>query len=283
MSSLAVAALGGTGAAILGAGVLGAGAGIYGSSQAANAQENAAAQSAAVQREMAANSIAAQKEMYQQGRTDLQPYREGGVAAQNQLLALQGIGGDTTSPEYGKYAKDFSMADFTTSPGYQFSLDQGLRAIKARDASQGRTFSGANDKGILDYATGKASGEYQNAFNNYMTSRNARLGSLQSLYAGGQASAAGSAAQAGALGTNLGNTYTGLGQGIAQADVAAGNAQASGYLNQSNAVTNALNQGMSSYTMNNYLNRISNQNPYAYGSAGYTGQGPFMSGVPSGN
>jgi len=242
--------------AIAGSAIIGAGASIYGSSQAANAQKNAAAQSAAVQQQMADQSIAAQKEMYQQGRTDLQPYREGGVAAQNQLLALQGIGGDTTSPEYGKYAKDFSMADFTTSPGYQFSLNQGLQAIKARDASQGRTFSGANDKGILDYATGKASGEYQNAFNNYMTSRNARLGSLQSLYAGGQASAAGSAAAAQNLGTNLGNTYTGLGQGIAQADVAAGNAQASGYLNSANAVTNALNQGMSSYTMNNYLNRV---------------------------
>ena len=252
--------------AIAGSAIIGAGAGLYGSSQAANAQENAAAQSAAVQREMAANSIAAQKEMYQQGRTDLQPYREGGVAAQNQLLALQGIGGDTTSPEYGKYAKDFSMSDFTTSPGYQFSLDQGLRAIKARDASQGRTFSGANDKGILDYATGKASGEYQNAFNNYMTSRNARLGSLQNLYAGGQASAAGSAAQAQGLGTSLGNTYTGLGQGIAQADVAAGNAQASGYLNQANAVTNALNQGMSSYTMNNYLN---NRNPTAMSATSF--------------
>jgi hypothetical protein len=57
------------------------------------------------------------------------------------------------------------------------------------------------------------------------------------------------------LGTSLGNTYTGLGQGIAQAEVAGGNAQASGYLNQANAVTNALNQGMSSYMMNNYLNR----------------------------
>jgi hypothetical protein len=72
----------------------------------------------------------------------------------------------------------------------------------------------------------------------------------------GQASAAGSAAQAQGLGTNLGNTYTGLGQGTAQADVAAGNAQASGYLNQSNAVTNALNQGMSSYMQNQYLNRL---------------------------
>jgi hypothetical protein len=239
--------------AIAGSAVLGAGSSLIGSSKAADAQREAAAQSAAAQREGADKSIAAQREMFDIGRADLAPYREGGVTAQNQLMQLLGIGGDQNAPEYGRYAKDFGAADFTASPGYQFSLDQGLRAIKARDAAQGRTFSGANDKGILDYATGKASGEYQNAFNNYMTSRNARLGSLQSLYAGGQASAAGSAAQAGTLGQNLGQTYTGLGQGLAQAAVAGGNAQASGYINQANAVTNALNQGMSSYMMNNYL------------------------------
>jgi len=283
MSSLAVAALGGTGAAILGAGVLGAGAGIYGSSQAANAQENAAAQSAAVQREMAANSIAAQKEMYQQGRTDLQPYREGGVTAQNQLMQMLGIGGDTTAANYGKYSKDFGMSDFTTDPGYQFRLEQGMKALNASAAARGMGVSGANIKGATEYGQNLGSQEYQNAFNRYQTNRTAQLAPLQGLYAGGQAAAAGSAAAAQNLGTNLGNTYTGLGQGIAQADVAAGNAQASGYLNQSNAVTNALNQGMSSYTMNNYLNRGGGMNPYSYGAAGYTGQGPFMSGVPSGN
>ena len=253
MSSLAVAALGGTGAAILGAGVLGAGAGIYGSSQAANAQENAAERSAAVQREMAANSIAAQREMFDIGRTDLAPYRETGVEAQNQLRSFLGIGGDTTAPGYGKYTKDFGMSDFTADPGYQFRLKTGLESLERSAAARGMGLSGAALKGITDYSQNKASDEYTNAFNRYQTNRTAQLAPLQSLYAGGQAAAAGSAAQAGALGTNLGNTYTGLGQGIAQADVAAGNAQASGYLNQSNAVTNALNQGMSSYIMSNYL------------------------------
>jgi len=253
--------------AIAGSSVLGAGASLFGSSNAADAQRDAAAQSAAVQKEMADKSIAAQRAMFDIGRADLAPYRQGGETAQNQLMQMLGIGGDTTAANYGKYAKDFGMSDFTTDPGYQFSLDQGLRAIKARDASQGRTFSGANDKGILDYATGKASGEYQNAFNRYQTNRTAQLAPLQSLYAGGQAAAAGSAAAAQNLGTNLGNTYSNLGSNLGQADVAAGNAQASGYLNQANAVTNALNQGMSSYTMNNYLNRGgAGVNPYSGGS-----------------
>ena len=242
--------------AIVGSSVLGAGASLFGASSAADAQREAAAQSAAAQREAAAQSIAAQREMFDIGRADLAPYREGGVAAQNQLRSFLGIGGDATAPGYGKYTKDFGMSDFTTDPGYQFRLEQGLRAINASAAAKGMGMAGANIKGAAEYGQNLASNEYTNAFNRYQTNRAAQLDPLFKLYSGGQASAAGSAAQAGALGTNLGNTYAGLGQGIAQADVAAGNAQASGYLNQANAVTNALNQGMSSYMMSNYLGGI---------------------------
>jgi hypothetical protein len=159
------------------------------------------------------------------------------------------------------------MSDFTTDPGYQFRLEQGMKALNASAAAKGMGMSGANIKGATEYGQNLGSQEYQNAFNRYQTNRTAQLAPLQSLYAGGQAAAAGSAAQAGALGSNLGQTYTGLGQGLGQAAVAAGNAQASGYLNQANAVTNALNQGMSSYTMNNYLNRGgAGVNPYSGGS-----------------
>jgi hypothetical protein len=242
--------------AIAGSSVLGAGASLFGASNAADAQREAAAASAAAQREAADKSIAAQREMFDIGRADLAPYREGGVAAQNQLRSFLGIGGDATAPGYGKYTKDFGMSDFTTDPGYQFRLDQGLRAINASAAAKGMGMAGANIKGAAEYGQNLASNEYQNAFNRYQTNRAAQLDPLFKLYSGGQASAAGSAAQAQALGQNLGSTYTNLGQGIAQADVAAGNAQASGYLNSANAVTNALNQGMSSYTMNNYLNRV---------------------------
>ena len=256
--------------AILGAAVLGGGASLLGSSNAANAQQEAAAQSAAAQREAADKSIAAQREMFDIGRADLAPYREGGTTAQNQLMQLLGIGGDQNAQGYGRYAKDFGMSDFTTDPGYQFRLEQGMKALNASAAAKGMGMSGANIKGATEYGQNLGSQEYQNAFNRYQTNRTAQLAPLQSLYAGGQAAAAGSAAQAGALGTNLGNTYTNLGQGLGQAAVASGNAQASGYLNQANAVTNALNQGMSSYTMNNYLNRGAGGIPAApmYGGSG---------------
>jgi hypothetical protein len=242
--------------AIIGSAVLGAGAGLYGSSKAADAQQAAAERSAAAQREAADKSIAAQREMFDIGRADLAPYREGGTTVQNQLMTLLGIGGDQNAQGYGRYAKDFGMSDFTTDPGYQFRLEQGMKALNASAAAKGMGMSGANIKGATEYGQNLGSQEYQNAFNRYQTNRTAQLAPLQSLYAGGQAAAAGSAAQAGALGSNLGQTYTGLGQGLAQAEVAGGNAQASGYLNSANAVTNALNQGMSSYMQSQYLNRL---------------------------
>ena len=242
--------------AIAGSSVLGAGASLFGASSAANAQRDAAAASAAAQREAADKSIAAQREMFDIGRADLAPYREGGVAAQNQLRSFLGIGGDQTAPGYGRYAKDFSMSDFTADPGYAFRLSEGMKGLNAQAAARGGMISGAALKAATNYGQEAGSKEYQNAFNRYQTNRAAQLDPLFKLYSGGQASAAGSAAQAGALGQNLGSTYTGLGQGLAQAAVAGGNAQASGYLNQANAVTNALNQGMSSYMMSNYLGGI---------------------------
>ena len=116
--------------------------------------------------------------------------------------------------------------------------------------------SGANIKGATEYGQNMGSQEYQNAFNRYQTNRANQLTPLQGLYTGGQAAAAGSAASANALGQNLGQTYTNLGQGLGQAAVAGGNAQAAGYMNASNAINNALSSGMSSYMNYNLTNKL---------------------------
>jgi hypothetical protein len=205
---------------------------------------------------MAQQSIAAQKEMYQQGRTDLQPYREGGVTAQNQLMQMLGIGGDVNAANYGKYGKDFAMSDFTTDPGYQFRLDEGMKGLNASAAARGGMISGAALKAATNYGQQAGSQEYRNAFNRYQTNRNNQIAPLQSLYAGGQAAAAGSAAQSQALGQNLGSTYTNLGSNLGQAAVAGGNAAATGGYNAANAFSNAASQGTSSYLQSQYLNKL---------------------------
>lgn len=238
--------------AIGGSAILGAGASIYG----ANAQSNAAAQSAAIQKQMADQSIAAQKEMYQQGRADLQPYRESGVTAQNQLMQMLGIGGDVNAANYGKYGKDFGMSDFTADPGYAFRLSEGMKGLNASAAARGGMISGAALKAATNYGQQAGSQEYTNAFNRYQTNRNNQIAPLMDFERLGQASAAGSAAAANTTGANLGSTYTNLGSNLGQAAVAGGNAAATGGYNAANAFSNAASQGTSSYLQSQYLNKL---------------------------
>ena len=233
-----------TAAAIIGAGALSAGAGIYGASKAADAQTAAADKSAALQREMF------------EKQTELQePFRQGGLSAQNQLLtllglkvptgegAVPGLSVDPNSPDFGSAARSFSMADFQADPGYAFRMSEGMKALDRSAAARGGLLSGAALKGATRFGQDLASTEYTNAFNRYQTERAARLNPLQSLLGAGQSSA-----------NTLTNAAGALGQGLGQAAVASGNAKASSYMNMSNSLTNALNQGVNMYAQMPYLN-----------------------------
>lgn len=234
-----------TGAAILGSGALSAGAGIFGASQAskaAKAQAAAAAQSAAMQKEMFDKQVALQE-----------PFRQGGMTAQNRLMTLLGLtpaegSGLTVDPnaaDYGRYARDFSMADYQQDPGYAFRMSEGMKALERSAAARGGLMSGAMMKGITRFGQDQASQEYQNAFNRYQVNRSNQLNPLQSLMGSGQTSA---------------NTLTSaagqLGQGLGQAAVAQGAARASGYMNQANALQNALGGVSNNLMLYNMMNRF---------------------------
>lgn len=224
-------------AAILGAAVVGAGAGIYGSSQAARAQKSAANRAADSQAAMLERQIEVQE-----------PFRQGSMAAQNRLMTLlglqlpEGAGGvpglavDAKSPEFGKYARDFSMKDFQADPGYGFRMSEGMKAIERSAAARGGLLSGATLKGVTRFGQDTASAEYLNAFNRYQTNRANQLNPLQSLMGAGQTSA---------------NTLSGAmgqaGQGMSNAMLAGGAARASGYTGMANAVTSGLSTGANLY------------------------------------
>jgi hypothetical protein len=93
----------------------------------------------------------------QQTRADLQPWRETG---QNALMIAGNLAGAN-----GPQAATAAMGDFTTSPGYQFRLDEGLRAIDAGAASQGILRSGATQKREMAFGEGLASQEFENYYN----------------------------------------------------------------------------------------------------------------------
>ena len=249
---------------ILGA-VIGAGASLIGGMMASSA----ASKAADAQVQAANNDIALQKAMFEKQVALQEPFRAAGLTAQNRLLDLLGLSGNTTAKGYGSMGEQFSADKFVADPSYAFRLSEGQKALDASAAARGGLLSGNTLKATVDYGQNAASQEYQNAFNRYQTERANILNPLQSLGGVGQTSA---------------NTLGGAAQNYAnqagEAGRYAGNAQASSYMGAANAwnqalggASNALTRGMT----NSYMYG-GGGSPYAYGAGGYTGYGPFMGG-----
>jgi hypothetical protein len=190
------------------------------SRRAADAQVQSAAEASRLQREMFDRQVQLQE-----------PFRQGGLAGQNRLLELLGIGGDAQAGDYGRDARDFSMNDFEVDPGYGFRLAEGNKALERSAAARGMVMSGSMLKGAQRFGQDMASNEYQNAYNRFQTNRSSRLNPLMGLAGAGQGATNVLSGAAGQLGQNLGENAMG-----------AGNARASGYIGSANAYTNAVNQ-----------------------------------------
>ena len=242
-----------TAAAIIGGSLIGGGASMIASSKAAGAQKQAADAAAASQERMFERQVELQE-----------PFRQGGLTAQQQIMQLLGIGGDKTAGAYGSLAKPFGMEQFQQDPGYAFRQAEGMKALERSAAARGNLLSGSTMKGIQRFGQDLASQEYQNAFNRYQVERAARLNPLQSLMGAGQTSA---------------NVLTGaagqLGQGLANAEMAAGQSRASGYVGQANALNQAIG-GATNYMVQAPMYNAMTQF-YNSGAAG--GGGSFGGGV----
>ena len=239
--------------AIIGSAVLGAGAGLLGSSQASRAQSRAARDAARAQVEAAERAGDAQRAMFER-QIELQaPFREAGLAAQNRLLALLGLGGEAGASDFGRYARDFSMSDFEADPGYGFRMSEGMKALERSAAARGGLLSGATLRGVQRFGQDLASQEYQNAFNRYQVNRANQLNPLQSLMGAGQTGANVLTSAAGDLGRGLAGSYMAGGQGAAAGLLGAGQARASGYVGMANALTGALQSAVPNYMMYRYM------------------------------
>lgn len=231
-----------TTAAIVGGAALAGGvASGIGASKAADAQESAAKSAAGVQ-----------KYMFDESTRLSEPWREGG---ENALQALQyelglgelpmhlggetrfGVGGDEfdTHEEAERHRRTlgegapsieeiqsggFQYAGFQETPGYQFNLDEGQKAINRSLAARGGLLSGNAVKEGMRFSQGLADQTYSNHL--------ARLANV--------AGAGGNVAQ------QQGATAIQTGQGIADARIQQGNARASGYAATGQAISGGFNQ-----------------------------------------
>jgi hypothetical protein len=175
-----------------------------------------------------------------------EPFRQAGLAGQNRLTALLGVGEDKTAPGYGKYASaEFGADKFQADPSYAFRMSEGMKALERSAAARGGLLSGSTLKGIQRYGQDLASTEFQNAFNRYQAERTGTLNPFQALAGTAQSSANVLGQQAGALGQQLGSNIIG-----------AGNAQAAGTIGQANAIAGGLGQGLNFYQNQQLLNRL---------------------------
>lgn len=201
----------------------------------ASASKSAAQTQADAARE--ANQLA--YKIYGEQKALQEPFRQAGINAQNKLLTYLGLPGGTEGADFGKYAKDFGMSDFTADPGYAFRMSEGLKGLERSAAARGGLLSGTGLKNISRFGQDLASQEYQNAFNRYQVNRANQLNPLGSLLASGQSAAANQGSAAGQYGATAGANITG-----------AGAATAAGNVGATNALTSALGS---------YLNYSSNQ------------------------
>jgi hypothetical protein len=142
---------------------------------------------------------------FQQQRADTAPWRAAGEQALPATADLLGLN--------GPQAATAAMGNFTTSPGYQFQLQEGLRAIDAGAAHEGMLRSGAVLKAEQKYGQDLANQDFGTYYNRLFQLSN--LGG--NVAVGGATNAAGSASAAlgGATAQNsiLGNTAQGLSSG----------------------------------------------------------------------
>jgi hypothetical protein len=214
--------------------------------------QDASQNAADAQRYAADQSSGTQLSMFNQNRQDYAPWRQAGVNALARLTAGTAPGGE--------YSRSFTMNDYQQDPGYNFRLTEGLKAINNSAAARGLLQSGANLKGLNRYAQDYASGEYTNAFNRFQLDQSNRFNRNAALAGIGQ-TAQQQLAQQGA------NTAAQIGQN----QLAAGNAQAAGYIGGANALSGAIGQGMNFYNQNRLLDQL--QRGGGYGSGGYGGGG----------
>jgi len=205
-------------------------------------QQAQAAQSAAQTQANAANYAAnLQQQQFATNQANLSPYMSIGTAALPQLLQSLGYQG-----QYGPNGNltglsgqgfQFNPSNLAQTPGYQFTLQQGLNAVNNATSATGQTGSGAQAKGLANYATGLAQNTYNQQYQNALTTYQQNASTLGSLLSTGQNAAAGLGSMGMQNAQSVGNTLQGGANATAAGQIAAGNAT-------SNALNGAMQLGL---------------------------------------
>lgn len=178
------------GVATVAGGLLGSSA----SGKAASAQAQAAQQAGDLQAQATREQIAAQERMFERQIELQEPFRQRGITAINRMdtatnvlpylsprTQTPGAFAPQTGlpagfdPQTGLPAQFTGQVDLQADPGYQFRLQEGLKALDRQAAARGGLISGAALKASQRYGQDLASQEYGAAYGRALTEYQAGL------------------------------------------------------------------------------------------------------------
>lgn len=200
-------------------------AGLAGAYLSSNASQNAAS----TQVNAANQAAALQYQEFLQQQQNEAPY----LAAGTQALG-------TLQQKLPSLSAPFTMADFQSDPGYQFTLQQGQQAIDNSSAARGLVDSTGTMKDLSTFNQNAASTQYQNAYNNYVQNQNQTYNQLAGIAGIGQVATGQSNQAAQTAGAQIGGDITSAGNAAAAGQVGTANAW-------NGAIGTASNAGMGAW------------------------------------
>lgn len=199
---------------------------------------SAAKDAAKTQADAADQAAALQKQEFDVQQQNLAPWLAAGQVGLGQLMSGTGPNGNLLTPFSGTFIPP-TEADAQATPGYQFTLDQGNKAILNAQTASGGAFTGGTAKSLEAFNSGLADSTYSNRFNqalqtfqtqfnSYNTNQSNQFNRLASIAGIGQ-TATGQLNQAAQnYATTAGNDLTSAGAATAAGQVGSANAINSG-------------------------------------------------------
>lgn len=219
--------------AILGGIAAGAVSGLFGAKGAKDA--------ANTQARSADAATAEQRRQFDLARADSAPFRNAGTDAVNRLRLLLGLGGNSSSADFGSLNRRFTLDDFESDPvnqlSMQFGLDEGTKAIRRMLGASGMARSGAAVKGLTRFATDYTGSKAAESRNRFLQDQDVTFNRLAGVSGTGQTATANTSALGANMANNVAQNIIGAGNARGAAAIAGANAIAAPIAQAGNALT----------------------------------------------
>ena len=247
----------------IGLGAAGTAASVGTSLYGASKQADTAQQGQALQAQEAQNALNFQEQQWNTTQANQAPFLQAGQQAVGTLSGLTSTPGQGLLQNYPGTFTAPTADQAAQTPGYQFTLNQGLQALDRGAAARGNLLTGGTMQAEQQYGQGLASQTYQQTFNNALSQYQQAYNQFQQGQANTYNRLAGLAGTGQTSAQTLGSQGQAAAGNVSNINLTTGQQQA-------NSANNAAYQTASGYNAaagygQNYLNNIL---PYLMNSQG---------------